>query len=147
MQLEDIVYWHWWVAGLVFLTLEAMMPGAIFLWMGISAGLVGLLALMAPGLGWQIDFVVFGVLAVASVLAWRRFRPGAVASDQPTLNRRGQSYVGRRFTLSEPLVNGVGTLRVDDSQWRISGSVDVPAGAQVRVIGVDGATLRVEQIA
>lgn len=147
MQLDDIVYWHWWVAGLVFLTLEALVPGAVFLWMGVSAVIVGLLALIAPGIGWQIDFIVFGVLAVASVLAWRRFRPTERATDQPTLNRRGQSYVGRQFTLSEPLVNGVGTLRVDDSQWRISGVDDVPAGAQVRVVGVDGATLRVERIA
>src|SRR3546814_4311344 len=98
-----------------------MMPGAIFLWMGISAGIVGLLALLAPGLSWQIDFVVFGVLAVASVLAWRRFCPGTLVSDQPTLNRRGHSFVGRQFTLNQPLVYGVGTLHVDDSQWRISG--------------------------
>lgn len=146
MQLDDIVYWHWWVAGLVFLTLEAMVPGAIFLWMGISAGIVGVLALLAPGLGWQIDFVVFGVLAVASVLVWRRVRPGTVASDQPTLNRRGHSYVGRQFTLNTPLVNGVGTLHVDDSQWRISGVADAPAGAQVRVVGVDGTTLKVERV-
>src|SRR3546814_16456279 len=117
-----------------------MMPGAIFLWMCISAGIVGLLALLAPGLSWQIDFVVFGVLAVASVLAWRRFRPGTLVSDQPTLNRRGHSYVGRQFTLNQPLVNGVGTLHVDDSQWRISGGADDPAGAEVRAVGVDGPT-------
>src|SRR3546814_10440643 len=100
MQLDDIVYWHGWVAGLVFLTLEAMMPGAIFLWLGISAGIVGLLALLAPGLSWQIDFVVFGVLAVASVLAWRRFRPGTLVSDQPTLNRRGQDRKSTRLNSS-----------------------------------------------
>lgn len=146
MSLDSIVYWHWWVAGLAFLALEAMVPGAIFLWMGISAGIVGLLALIAPSLGWQFEFIIFGVLAVASVLVWRRLRPTREATDQPTLNRRGHSYVGRQFTLSEPLVNGVGVLRVDDSQWRISGTADAPAGAQVRVIGVDGSTLRVERL-
>jgi inner membrane protein len=53
--------------------------------------------------------------------------------------------VGRTFTLNEPMVNGVGKLRVDDSQWRIAG-VDAPAGTQVRVVAVDGATLKVERV-
>lgn len=146
MSLDDIVWWHWWVAALVFLTLEALMPGAVFLWMGVSAVVTGLLALVAPGLGWQIDFIVFGVLAIAAVLAWRRWRPARAASDQPALNRRGQSYVGRHFTLAEPIVNGVGTLRVDDSQWRISGPDEVPAGARVKVVATEGTTLRVERL-
>lgn len=146
MALDSIVWWHWWVAGLVFLTLEAVLPGAVFLWMGVSAAVVGLLALIVPALGWKAEFIIFGVLAIAAVLAWRRWRPEAPAADQPTLNRRGQSYVGRQFTLSEPLVNGIGTLRVDDSQWRISGAGDMPAGAQVRVVAADGATLRVERL-
>ncbi|HEY1153047.1 MAG TPA: NfeD family protein, partial [Pseudolabrys sp.] len=66
-------------------------------------------------------------------------------SDAPTLNRRGASYVGRQFTLAEPIVNGVGRLRVDDSQWRISG-IDAPAGVTVRVVRADGATLHVERV-
>ena len=146
MSLDSIVWWHWWVAGLVFLTLEALLPGAVFLWMGVSAAVVGLLALIAPALGWKAEFIIFGVLAIAAVVAWRRWRPAAVAADQPTLNRRGQSYVGRQFTLSEPMVNGIGSVRVDDSQWRISGPDDAPAGTQVRVVSVDGATLRVERV-
>lgn len=143
MNFEGIAYWHWWIAALLFLMLETFVPGAVFLWMGVSAAVVGLLALLLPALGWQIEFVVFGVLAVVALFAWRRFRPQKIAADQPTLNRRGHSYVGREFTLSEPIVNGVGVLRVDDSQWRINGA-DAPAGTQVRVVAVDGTTLRVE---
>jgi hypothetical protein len=40
-----------------------------------------------------------------------------VESDQPKLNRRGEQYVGRTFTLEEPIVNGHGKIRVDDSTW------------------------------
>lgn len=143
MNFEEIVYWHWWVAGLLLMTLEAFLPGAIFLWMGISAFVVGAIAWVAPGLGWKIEFVVFAVLSIASVLAWRKYRPAPV-SDQPSLNRRGESYVGRTFTLSDAIVNGVGKLRVDDSQWRIVGT-DLPAGARVRVTRADGSNLHVER--
>ena len=41
-------------------------------------------------------------------------------------------------------INGVGKLHVDDSQWRISGA-DAEAGTQVKVVAVDGATLKVER--
>lgn len=145
MNFEGIAYWHWWIAALVFLALEAFVPGAVFLWMGISAAVVGALAYVLPTLGWQLEFVIFGVLAVVAFFAWRRLKPDRIADDQPTLNRRGHSYVGRQFSLSEPIVNGVGALRVDDSQWRVSGA-DAPAGTLVRVVAVDGATLRVERL-
>lgn len=146
MQLDDIAYWHWWVAGLAFLMLEAFLPGAVFLWMGISGLIVGVLTLIFPAMGWQAEFIVFGVLALLSFFAWRRFRPTPTASDQPTLNRRADSYVGRQFTLTQPIVDGVGSLHVDDSQWRISGP-DLPAGSRVRVVAADGVTLRIEPAA
>jgi inner membrane protein len=145
MHFEQLLYWHWWMGGLVFLTLEAMVPGAIFLWVGISAFAVGLLTWAAPSLAWEIQFTVFAVLSIVSVFAWRKYRPNVV-SDQPSLNRRGESYVGRQFTLEQAVVNGTGKLRVDDSQWRITGP-DLPVGARVRVTRAEGATLHVEPAA
>jgi membrane protein implicated in regulation of membrane protease activity len=145
MSFDQILYWHWWVAALICLTLEALIPGAIFLWIGLSALVVGAVVWIAPGLSWELQFTLFSVLSIASVFAWRKFRPQR-RNDQPSLNRRGESYVGRQFTLEQAVVNGVGTLRVDDSQWRISGP-DLPAGARVRVSRADGATLHIEPAA
>lgn len=140
-----LVYWHWWVIGLVLIALETFVPGAVFLWMGISALVVGLITAVVT-LGWPTQLVLFGLLSLASFFAYRRLRPERdLQSDAPTLNRRGASYVGRQFTLAEPIVNGVGRLRVDDSQWRISG-IDAPAGVTVRVVRADGATLHVERV-
>ena len=141
----DILYWHWWVLGLLLLVAEMLLPTGFFLiWIGAAAILVGAVSWLAPALSWEVEMVMFGVLSVASFLVWRRFRPVNLDSDQPSLNRRGQSYVGRTFTLATPIVNGVGKLHVDDSQWRISGA-DAEAGTQVRVVAVDGATLKVER--
>ena len=140
----EILYWHWWVLGLGLLVAEMLLPTGFFLiWVGAAALLVGVLAWIVP-MSWEAEMVLFGVLSVASFLAWRRFRPVNLDSDQPALNRRGHSYVGRTFTLATPIVNGVGKLHVDDSQWRISGA-DAEAGAQVKVVAVDGATLKVER--
>ncbi len=143
--LTAIEFWYWWVAALLFIAIEAMAPGAFFLWLGISAAVVGALMLLIPEMTWQAQFAAFAVLAVVSAFAWRfyRRRNPAAPSDHPTLNKRGQQYVGRRFTLEAAIVNGQGKLRVDDTIWKIEGE-DLPEGAQVRVTGVHGTVLKVE---
>jgi inner membrane protein len=141
----ELLFWHWFVVGFALLIAEVVMGTGYFLiFIAAAALVVGALAWIAPSIGWEAQLVLFGVLSVASFFVWRRFSPGNPQSDQPALNRRGHSYVGRTFTLTMPIVNGVGTLHVDDSQWRISGA-DVAAGTQVKVVAVDGATLKVER--
>jgi membrane protein implicated in regulation of membrane protease activity len=118
-------------------------PGAFFLWLGIAAGVVGLLVFLAPTIGWEYQILLFSVLSVISIIIWRRFfRLRAEDTDQPALNRRGEQYIGRIFTLAEPIVNGNGKIRVDDSTWKIEGE-DCEAGTRIRVTGVDGTILRV----
>lgn len=137
--------WSWWILAVVLLVLEAFAPGTFFLWMGIAAGLVGLLVMVAPGMGWEYQIFIFAVLSVVSIVVWRNyFRKHPVVTDQPTLNRRGEQYVGRTFTLDEPIVNGKGKIRVDDTSWKIEG-MDCDAGSKVRVVGVDGVMLKVER--
>lgn len=145
MILEQAQFWHWWVAAIVFVAIEIFAPGFVFLWLGTAAGVVGLVLLADPALAWQFQWLIFALVAVASIFGWRAFarrHPGE--SDQPNLNRRGQQYVGRHFTLDQPIVDGVGVLRVDDTRWKIEGS-DQPAGSKVVVTGVDGTVLKVER--
>jgi len=47
--------------------------------------------------------------------------------------------------LKEPIVNGAGKIKVDDTTWKISGT-DMAAGDKVRVVGVDGVVLKVESV-
>lgn len=136
-------HWSWWIAGIGFVVLEAFVPGAVFLWMGVAAGIVGFVVFFAPDMGWQYQFLIFAVLSIASILVARRYlRNRPIVTDRPGLNRRGSQYVGRVFTLAEPIVNGRGRLHVDDTMWKIEGP-DVPTGSRVRVSGEDGVILQV----
>ena len=142
--LAQVEYWHWWVLGVVLLILEVFSPGAFFLWLGVAAGVVGVVLLLAPELDWQIQLLLFAVLSVVSIAVgrtWLKRHP--IETDLPTLNRRGEQYVGRVFTLEVPVVNGNGKIRVDDTTWKIRGD-DRPAGSRVRVSGVDGTVLLVD---
>ena len=144
MSLEEVEFWHWWIAAVVFVVIEVFAPGTVALWMGISAAAVGLLLLAIPDLAWQTQFLVFAVLSVATVIGWRTYQLRyPTVSDQPTLNRRGEQYVGRVFTLDEAIVNGSGKIHVDDTMWKVVG-VDLAEGTQVRVTGVEGTLLTVE---
>ncbi len=143
-SLADIAFWHWWILALVLFGVEVFAPGASFLWLGIAAVTVGLVILIAPEVTWQVQFILFAVLAVASVIAWRIYlHRHPTRSDQPTLNRRGEQYVGRIFTLNAAMVDGRGTIRVDDTTWTVMGD-DLPAGAKIRVTGVEGTVLRID---
>jgi membrane protein implicated in regulation of membrane protease activity len=89
---------------------------------------------------------MFGIGVLASLVIWRHFfKKQQKESDTPNLNRRSQQLVGRHFTLDTPIIDGRGKIRVDDTWWRVAGD-DMPLGAKVRVIDVDGVVLKVEKI-
>lgn len=142
--LSSLSFWHWFILGVILTVLETVAPGVVFLWLGIAAGLTGLIVLAIDGLSWQIQTLLFAALSVVSIVSgrlWWRYRP--TATDHPTLNRRGEQHIGRVFTLEAPIVNGVGKIRVNDATWKVTGE-DLPAGTRVKVIAAEGTILRVE---
>ncbi len=143
MTLEAFTYWHWLILAVGLMILEIFAPGAFFLWLGIASAAVGGLVWLLPSMGWEYQLLLFSVLSVISILIWRRFfRTQPADTDQPALNRRGEQYVGRTFTLDEPIVNGLGKIRVDDSTWKIAGE-DCASGTRIKVVGAEGTLLRV----
>ncbi len=144
-MLEDIVYWNWLVLAVVLVTVEILVAGTFFLWMGISAGVVGLILMILPGINWQTQLTLFAIISIVSIVLSRIWLVRHHRNDPPsTLNRRGSQYIGRHITLTEPIVDGVGRINIDDTVWRISGS-DLDAGNQVIIEGMDGTILRVKK--
>lgn len=133
--------WTWLILGIVLIGLETFVPGIFLIWLGIAAVLTGLLD-YGLDLSWQATLVAFALLSLVSVVAGRalasRRRDGGAE-----LNRRGEAMLGRRFVLDQPIISGEGRVRVDDTVWRVTGP-DLPAGAAVRVLRLEGATLQVE---
>lgn len=142
--INDIIYWHWLILAIALIILEILLPGAYFLWMGISAAAVGGAMFIFPEMPLLTQIIIFAVLSVITVMIYKTHKKkNPVITDEPALNRRGEQYIGRSFTLSEPIVNGMGKVKVDDSTWKVTGA-DMEAGATVRVVAVDGTTFMVE---
>ena len=60
-MLDEIVYWNWWVFALILIIVEVLVAGTFFLWMSISAGIVGLVLLLLPGISWQLQLSLFAI--------------------------------------------------------------------------------------
>ena len=145
--MSELLYWHWWILAGVLMVLEIVVPGVFLLWLGIAAAITGLIAYVAPGLSWQWEGLIFAALSIVIVWGWRAYlRRHPTETELPMLNRRGEQYVGRRLTLDQPIVDGRGQVKVDDSTWRVEGA-DLPAGTSVVVKGVHGTILVVERAA
>jgi inner membrane protein len=142
--IESLETWNWFIAGALLLALELLAPGTFMMWFGIAALLVGIISLVVDWT-WEAQFVAFAVFAVAAIPLWRRFALVQNPAELPYLNRRLEALVGRVFTLEKPIVDGVGTIRIDDTVWRVRGP-EAPAGSRVKVVRADGAQLVVERV-
>lgn len=139
--------WAWWVLGIVLLIAEVLLPGVFLVWIGVAAIVTGALSLLlwdAAVWTWHMQWLVFAALSLAAVLAGRRWMKSRKdTSDEPFLNQRGQSLVGRTATLDQPIREGRGRIRLDDTMWSVQGP-DLPAGTQVRIVASSGRDLKVE---
>jgi inner membrane protein len=143
--LASLGFWDWFIAGGLLLILEVLAPGVFMLWLGLAAMLVGAISIFVDWT-WRAQFIAFAVFSVAAIPLWRRLSMQVgTTTDQPFLNRRAEALVGRVFTLEKPIVDGSGTIPIDDTVWRITGA-DVPAGSRVKVVRVEGTALHVEPI-
>lgn len=134
--------WGWLTLGVILAAAEILLPGAVMLWLAAAAlATAGHTALFGLSTGAQL--VAFaGWTAVALVISRRVRRRAPITSDDETLNRRSEALVGQDARVVQPIVHGRGKVRVGGSEWLAIGP-DAAAGTRVRIVSVDGPTLRV----
>ncbi len=139
-------FWHWLVLGLLLMLVELALPSTYFLWMGLAALVVGVVFWLIPGMSFAAQLILFAILSVSAIFLGRRYlKRHPIESDRPMLNVRGAQNIGRIATLHEPIINGVGKVHLDDTLWKVFGP-DLPLNTRVRIVAVDGISLRVEPL-
>ena len=144
-EFPGLTHWIWWGVAALLVVTEVFAPGTFFLWMGVSAGALGVIVLFAPNLAWEIQFALFAVFSLGAIFLSRKYLQKNQA-DESSLSARGKRYIGMVVTVEAAIVNGIGKVRVEDTVWRAQGA-DVAVGGQVKITGVTGATFEVEEIA
>jgi membrane protein implicated in regulation of membrane protease activity len=139
-----VPYYFWLIAGLALCAAETQVPGASMIWIGLAALIIGANEFFAP-LSLPFQLLSFAALAAVLVLIGRRVY-GSIDRVGPSLPAsRAHALIGREFFLDGAIERGFGTIRVDDSVWRVAGA-DMPAGTKVRVVALeDGVAIKVEQ--
>lgn len=138
-------HWFWLTIGTALVAAEIIAPGVFLMWLGFAALATGLVSWFAP-VGYGIQVIIFGILAVGAVYVSRRWvRDNPIISSDPLLNNRSNRMVGEVVTVIEPIEHGKGRVQVADSVWTAAGP-DAAAGAQVRITGVSGNQLQVEPV-
>lgn len=122
---------------------ELAVPGVFLVFVAIAAAITGVLALLFPALTLPAELAVFGAWSVVTVVVGRRwYADYPVDSDDPLLNDRAARLIGERVVVVEPIVDGIGRVRVGDGEW-IARGPDLTVGSRARIVGVSGSTLTI----
>jgi membrane protein implicated in regulation of membrane protease activity len=90
-------------------------------------------------------FVVFAI-TVFGLWFWREYRVQRREMESPMApHRAGERFIGQVVTLPDGISDGSGRVKLGVRQWHLRGP-NVPAGARVRVTGVDGSILIVDRL-
>jgi membrane protein implicated in regulation of membrane protease activity len=136
----------WLIAAVALGVAELAIPGVYLVFLAVAAAITGVLALVLPELPLGGQLLGFAAWSVAAVLIGRRwYRDFPVPSADPLLNDRVARLIGEVVTVVEPISDHGGRVRVGDGEWPARGP-DLPAGVRVRIVGANGATLRVEPL-
>jgi hypothetical protein len=148
--LETMPFWQWWVLALVLLIIEISTGSTYFLWPAAAAVVVGALDLWPLDGHWRAQLAMFaGITILLTVFATPRVKPWLqkTRKDHLNLNDRGAQKIGKRATVDERFENGSGKVRLGDTVWLADSDADenLPEGAAVEIVRVDGAKLIVKR--
>ena len=143
---DNLLFWHWWVFAIILLILEVFTPGAFFMWMGLAAVVTGFFSLIFIDLNWQLQFVLFAISSIATILLGRIFfNRKEINTEDPTLSQLESELIGKIVVVEIAIKNGSGRVKVGDTTWKAKGA-DYDAGTSVKVVAVNGTDLMVEAI-
>jgi membrane protein implicated in regulation of membrane protease activity len=142
-----MAWWAWLVLGIGLLGVEMFVIDAQFylVFIGLSAALVGLLGLFGIDLPNWAQWLVFSVLGVAAMLAFRRRVYQRVRGQEGRVDER--LTVGDRVVVGARLEPGQsGRVEYRGSSWtaRNTSSLPIEAGHEAVIAGIDGLTLHVK---
>ncbi|TFG84114.1 MAG: NfeD family protein [Chromatiales bacterium] len=141
-----MTWWGWMVVGMLLLAAELFIVEANFflVFLGAAAIVTGLIALALPELSQAMQWLAFSALALTSMIFFRRRVYRLLRREVPDMaNDMLQEHL--QLSVSLPVDDSC-RVELRGSTWtaRNVGTVPIPPGVNVRIVGVDGVTLRIE---
>jgi membrane protein implicated in regulation of membrane protease activity len=135
-------WWMWMLLGLMLLLAELVTPGGFyFIFFGIGAVVVGILAgIGAAGPAW-LQFLLFSILSLVTL--WL-FREKLLRLTQETPDQKVDSLIGETaVAMGEIPVNGIGKVELRGAAWnaRNTGGEVLKNSQRAKVERVEGLML------
>ncbi|ENO8417603.1 NfeD family protein [Vibrio mimicus] len=145
--LSQLNFWHWLAFGLILLAAELLGTAGYFLWLGLSALLVGMLLTAMP-IGWQLQWLAFASFSLVTTWLWwrRQFNQDKKQDAERDLNQKDKQLIGRVIQITEDTPAGEFQISLGDTRWTARCEQDLEQGSRVSVIAVDGIILIVRPI-
>ncbi|WP_000571568.1 NfeD family protein [Vibrio mimicus] len=145
--LSQLNFWHWLAFGLILLAAELLGTAGYFLWLGLSALLVGLLLTVMP-IGWQLQWLAFASFSLVTTWLWwrRQFNQDKKQDAERDLNQKDKQLIGRVIQITEDTPAGEFQVSLGDTRWTARCEQDLEQGSRVSVIAVDGVILIVRPV-
>ncbi len=143
--IAQINHWHWLAFGLCLLAIELLGTAGYFLWLGLSALIVGVIVVFLP-ISWQLQWVTFAsVSLITTWLWWRKQLTNDRQSDKHrVLNQKEKQLIGRTSVVDQDVDGGQFRLTLGDTTWTAECDVELKAGTRVTVIAVEGIVIKVK---
>ncbi|TXZ76587.1 NfeD family protein [Vibrio mimicus] len=145
--LSQLNFWHWLAFGLILLAAELLGTAGYFLWLGLSALLVGVLLTVMP-IGWQLQWLAFASFSLVTTWLWwrRQFNQDKKQDAERDLNQKDKQLIGRVIQITEDTPAGEFQISLGDTRWTARCEQELEQGSRVSVIAVDGIILIVRPI-
>ena len=139
--------WIWLYVGAFLMLLEVVTPGFVVFFFGLSACTVAAVAWLAPSLPLAGQLGLFSVFSVLYLLVLRRLVKGVFMGVADSRGAVAGDYVGRVGKVVETVRPEVpGRILLGDAEWSAACAERLEPGVEVRVVGQDNLTLKVEKI-
>ena len=145
----QFLWWHWMVLGIALTLLELAVPAFFLVWFGLGALIVGFALLAFPelSLAWQV--LVWIACSLAFIWLWFKvFKPnifksragmarGSLIGEVGLVTRDIRPYEKGQVRFQKPILG--------DEVWESVSDQEIRVGERVRVLDVEGNTLKVSR--
>lgn len=143
----EMHWWYWIGLGFLLSLLEVFTVTFFILWFGIGAVLVGLINFVWTDMPVEAQILSWAMLSVLLALLWfmvlknripdKRWTAEEVIGEEGLLTHPVDEFTKGRVRFQKPILGS--------EEWTCTSNTDIAANERVRIVSVDGNTVRVQK--
>lgn len=139
--MENILWWHWIVLGIILVLMEMVVPSFTIFWFGLGALVTGVALAILPEISLKWQILIFSVSSVIFTVFW--FRLFVSRRKTKTLMEDEETAIGQTgIAATRALIPGeIGRVAfsvpvLGEESWMYQADESIETGNRVRVIAI-----------